>query len=395
MPLAPLPPGVGDSGPVPFGMLIRLLEEATGPGNRPQRHAVQLESWSGDLLLEVGRDRWRLEEGRIGGRARLERYHHRSFDWADLDEPVLEEMLNPALVLSSLEEIHGFRKERGLLLVAAPRASGSGDCAAVVFPESRWFQAEFDPGPGVFTSARSLAEDGEMLEWAHLNWIGPLPVRRPSPLRNPGAARSWEAVFEVMSTATERLVTTPFCADFEGFLTTAGLRAVGERWRTERSRGFRTSKFSGGAEWRNPGWNPWLERPGVPDQDTAQVPFNQAVEMAGQLPLDARHASYERITWDGSRWHAHMLGPDGTSFFVRDGPFWWPRRSRTLDRHEPHGWMPYWSAMVPEMLDPTTLLSALHFETVARRGDYFQIVGRPRRVRLRPHPAVVHPDADR
>ena len=282
-----------------------------------------------------------------------------------------------------------------IALTAAPRENVfSGDCAAVVLPGCGEWRAVFDPASGTLLQAQSLGDAGAPLETTRLSWLDQPKTSDGTDSRlrtsgqTPAQADVWDAAFDSMSRALDGLRHRRWTADVSGYLTRAGLVAVSDEARHRRARGYRgTSNFSGGSEWRNPGWSPWLEFPDSPGAITQQVPFEHAWRGAEQLPADARHASYERITWDGQVWQAKMLGPNGEEFYTRTGS-WSGSDGAWTDRR------PTWAAMVPEMLDPYLVLGSLELRTVTRTGKGYRLRGLPRPKRLGPYPAVIHPNGD-
>ncbi len=364
---------------------------------RDSRYRVKVDSPHLSAILEVRGDGWSLIALPGNRLPILGAGDHRgalSWDVGEIDVPWLEEMLNPILILSSLHPISATREGALLEVSAVPRQGlQSGDCAAVVVPGCPRWRGVLDPVTGTLSRAESL-DDGRLLETTTLAWLDfpQAPDGADARLRTghhaPGEVAAREAALEAICQALDGLRHLRWTADFVGYLTRPGLMALLDHERRWREGGLRgTSTFSGGSEWRNPGWHPWLEFPNSPGAITKQVPFEDAWRGANHLPRDARHASYERVTWDGEVWKARMLGPNGDEFYTRSGPWSGPRSLQIYPR-------PRWSAMVPEMLDPYLLLGSLELWTVARTGNVYRLRGAPRAMRLGPYPAVIHPEGD-
>lgn len=387
-----------------LGRVLRLLLTRSAAVLRGTSYRVRLDSLNVHAALEVrGEDGWALTA--LPG-TRLPIFgageHSERFTWdsGGADVPWLEEMMFPALFLSSLRSITARQVGRSILLSAVPRDLSSGDCAAIVLPGSPAWRARLDPRTGTLHLAESVDDRGTTLERVSLTWLSPPTspngedARRRTSAASPAEEDLWAAALDVMCGALHYLHSQRWGARFVGYLTKAGLIAVRGRQERERATGGRTSQFSGGSEWRYPGWSPWLEWPDSAGADTRQVALEDAANMAGSLPTETRHASYEEVAWDGQTWRAAMLGPDGTAFYERAGPFTMPRPPDQAVRQLPNGWAPYWAAMVPEMLDPALILGSLEYRSITYTGTDYTVSGAPRGMRLRPYPAVVHPDGD-
>lgn len=383
---------------VPVSSVLRLLMTRSDLVLRDSSYRVRIDAPFISAILQVRADGWSL--GSLPGNSMpiLGVGDHQepiSWDVRDIDVPWLEEMLNPGLTLSSLHPIKATQDGVNIALRAIPRENVfSGDCAAVVLPGCTEWRAVLDPASGTLLRAESLGAADAPLETTTLTWLdhplapdGTDPRLRAS-RQTPSQVGVWDAALDAMCRALDGLRHRQWTADFSGYLTRPGLVAVLDEERRWREGGFRgTSNLRGGSEWRNPGWNPWLEFPNSPGAITKQVPFEEAWRGANHLPRDARHASYERVTWDGEVWKARMLGPNGEEFYTRAGPWSGPRSPQIYPR-------PMWSAMVPEMLDPYLLLGSLELRTVTRSSNVYRLRGVPRAKRLRPYPAVIHPHGD-
>jgi len=386
------------SSDIPIASVLDLLMTRADLVLRDSRYRVKVDTPHHSASLEVRGDGWSLIALPGNRLPILGAGDHRgalSWDVDEIDVPWLEEMLNPSLILSSLHPITATQEGAHIVLSAVPRqALQSGDCAAVVVPGCRRWRGVLDPVTGTLSRAEGLDDAGRPLETTTLTWLDfpQAPDGADARLRTnhhaPGEVAAREAALGAMCGALDGLRHLRWTADFAGYLTRPGLMVLLDherRWREEGLRG--TSNFSGGSEWRNPGWNPWLEFPTSPGAITKQVPFEEAWRGANHLPNDARHASYERVTWDGEVWKANMLGPNGEEFYTRTGPWSGPRSL-------PMGARPTWSAMVPEMLDPYLLLGGLELRAVTPTGNGYRLRGAPRGMRLRPYPAVIHPYGD-